>query len=131
MSSFCLKKLINIKYLSINMEKKSVVLNLSCELIDKIDKLNTMGDRSMFVSQLLERQLELPDIKKMDTSTELVAEMSESFFGVSGEIDLINSKGVLIGKFDIDTLEGFEDLAKKIQEISKDPAVQIRAQSFF
>lgn len=113
------------------MEKKSVILNLSCELIDKIDKINTMGDRSLFVSQLLERQLELPNIKKIDTSTELASRMGDSIFGVSGEIDIISSKGLKIGRFDIDTLEGFEDLAKKIQEISKDRAVQIRAQSFF
>jgi hypothetical protein len=113
------------------MEKKSIILNLSCELIDKIDKVNTMGDRSMFISQLLERQLELPDITNRGALTELNTKKDESFFGVSGEIDIINSKGLSIGRFDIDTLEGFEELAKKIQEISKDRAVQIRAQSFF
>ena len=102
------------------MEKKSVILNLSCELIDKIDKINTMGDRSLFISNLLEKQLELPGIKKMNTSTEIATKMNDSFFGVSGEIDIINSKGLKIGRFDIDTLEGFEELAKKIQEISKD-----------
>jgi len=113
------------------MEKKSIILNLSCELIDKLDKLNNIGDRSAFISQLLEKQLETPTINNIGVSTELTTKMSESFFGVSGEINLVNSNGISVGKFDINTLEGFEDLAKKIQEISRDPAVQIRAQSFF
>jgi hypothetical protein len=115
------------------MEKKTIILNLSCELIDKIDKLNTTGDRSSFISDLLEEQLKSFVTNDRDTTTEPITKMSESvsFFGVSGEIDLINSNGISLGKFDINTLEGFEDLAKKIQEISKDPAVQIRARSFF
>ncbi|KYK26653.1 hypothetical protein AYK20_03320 [Thermoplasmatales archaeon SG8-52-1] len=115
------------------MEKKSIILNLSSELIDKIDQLNTMDDRSDFISSLLEKQLDASLNNNIDETNELITKMSENqdFLGLSGEIDLINSQGISIGKFDIDTLEGFENLAKKIQEISKDPAVQIRAQSFF
>ena len=115
------------------MENKTIILNLSSELIDKIDRLNTTGDRSSFISNLLEEQLKTPVDNGMDASTELTTKMSESggLFGVTGEINLINSNGVSLGKFDIDTLEGFEDLTKKIQEISNDPAVQIRARSLF
>ncbi|KYK22853.1 hypothetical protein AYK24_01715 [Thermoplasmatales archaeon SG8-52-4] len=115
------------------MEKKTIILNLSSELIDKIDRLNTMEDRSDFISHLLEKQLDSPLNNTIDESRTLISKMSnkDGFLGISGEIDLINSDGLSIGKFDIDTLEGFENLAKKIQEISKDPAVQIRAQSFF
>lgn len=115
------------------MEKKTVILNLSCELIDKIDRINTIGDRSSFISQLLEEKLKSPLSNGIDASTELTTRMSESenLLGVSGEIKLVNSDGISIGKFDIDTLEGFEELAKKIQEISKDPAVQIRARTMF
>ena len=113
------------------MENRTIILNLSCELIDKIDQLNTIDDRSLFISQLLEEQLKSFSTNGLDASTELTTKMSEDFFGISGEIDLVNSKGVSIGKFDIDTLEGFENLAKKIQELSKDAAVQIRARSFF
>lgn len=115
------------------MEKKTIILDLSCELVDKIDRLNTMGDRSSFISHLLEEQLKLSTASGMNASTELTTKMDESegFFGVSGEINLINSDGVSLGKFDIDTLEGFEDLTKKIQEISRDPAVQIRARTLF
>lgn len=115
------------------MEKKTIILDLSCELIDKIDRLNTAGDRSSFSSHLLEEQLKTATANNMNASTELTTKMSESgeFFGVSGEINLINSSGVSLGKFDIDTLEGFENLTKKIEEISKDPAVQIRARTLF
>ncbi len=115
------------------MEKKSIILNLSSELIDKIDQLNTMDDRSDFISSLLEKQLDASFGNGIDESNDFITKMSKNqdFLGISGEINLINSEGMSIGKFDIDTLEGFEDLAKKIQEISKDPAVQIRAQSFF
>jgi hypothetical protein len=115
------------------MEKRTIILNLSSELIDKIDRLNTMDDRSDFISNLLEKQLDAPLSNTINESSNLISKMSnkEGFLGISGEINLINSEGLSIGKFDIDTLEGFENLAKKIQEISKDPAVQIRAQSFF
>lgn len=115
------------------MEEKTVILNLSCELIDKIDRYNTMGDRSAFISHLLKEQIKSSLGNGIDASTELTTKMSENegLLGVTGEINLINSNGDSLGKFNIDTLEGFEDLAKKIQEISKDPAVQIRARSFF
>lgn len=115
------------------MEEKTIILNLSCELIDKIDRINTMGDRSAFISNLLEDQLKSSFGNGIDATTELTKKMSENedLLGVTGEINLLNSNGVSLGIFDIDTLEGFEDLAKKIQEVSKDPAVQIRARSFF
>jgi hypothetical protein len=115
------------------MEKRTIILNLSSELVDKIDQLNTMKDRSDFISSLLEKQLDVSLSNNRDETNKLITKMSEKqdFLGISGEIDLINSEGISIGKFDIDTLEGFENLAKKIQEISKDPAVQIRAKSFF
>jgi hypothetical protein len=115
------------------METKTIVLDLSCELIDKIDRLNTMNDRSSFISDLLEKQLKQYNSFSTNESIKLIKEMniSEDFFGVSGEISLINSSGISIGKFDIDTLEGFEDLTRKIKEISRDPAVQIRAGILF
>jgi len=115
------------------MEKKSIILELSCELIDRIDRQNTMGDRSAFVSQLLEEQLQQVVKTGTDIPTELTTKMSETegILGVSqGLIDLIDSKGVSLGKFDINTVEGFQDLADKIQEISEDPIVRIRARGW-
>jgi len=112
------------------METKKIILELSCELIDKIDRLNNLGDRSDFISFLIAEQLKTSNI---NSSSEPITKMSENkgFFGVNGEINIINYKGDFLGTFDIDTLEGFENLTKKIQEISKDPAVQIRARTLF
>ncbi len=39
------------------MEKKTILLEISSELIDKIDQLNTMGNRSEFISFLLHEQI--------------------------------------------------------------------------
>ena len=113
------------------MENKSIILKLPSELIDKIDQLNKMDDRSTFIKQLLEEQLQSLHSNSMDETTEIITTMSQDPSSNTGEIDLVNSNGVSLGKFNIDTLEGFEDLAKKIQEASRDPAVQIRARSFF
>jgi len=115
------------------MEKKNIILELPCELIDKIDRLNTTEDRSSFISGLLEKQLEENESKGMKAGMEFPSIMSngESPFGVSGIINLVNNQGVSLGQFDINTLEGFEELTKKIQEISEDPAVQIRASTLF
>jgi hypothetical protein len=115
------------------MERKTIILDLTCELIDIIDRINTMDDRSLFISELLEKQLDQYTSSKMEASTDLSKKLDEreGFFGVSGEISLINSSGISLGKFDINTLEGFENLTKKIQEISNDPAVQIRARTLF
>ena len=45
----------------------------------------------------------------------------------NGEITLITREGATIGKFDINTVDGFQELAKTIQCISSDPVVRIRA----
>jgi len=110
------------------MEKKTIFLELPAEIIDKIDKENIMGDRSAFVSNLLEKQLH-ENITTMDASTELINRMNKTGepLGLSGEISLLNSQGQGLGKFDINTLEGFENLAKKIGEISDDPIVRMKA----
>ena len=112
------------------MEKKSIILELSCELIDKIDRLNSMGNRSAFVTHLLKGQMHQPADSGLAASTELTTKMSETG-GLPGTtqglLGITNNEGASIGKFDINTVEGFEDLAKKIQEISLDPIVRMRA----
>ena len=111
------------------MEKRSIILELPCELIDKIDRQNNMRDRSTFITKLLEEQLIQKSETGMDFSTELTTRMSKKgLLGVSsGELNLLDINGISIGKFDINTIDGFEDLAKKIQEISEDPIVRMRA----
>jgi len=115
------------------MEKKTIILELSSELIDKIDRLNIIGDRSTFISNLLEEQINSQISENTDTKDDIVTMMKKNnkLFKAIKEISLVSSDGILLGKFDIDTLEGFEELTRKIQQISDDPAVQIRASSLF
>ena len=115
------------------MEKKSIVLELPCELIEKIDSINSTGDRSSFVSYLLEKQLQSSNRLDINLSSELTSNISKnnmSFNDSSGKIDILNGKGLSLGKFDINTVDGFEKLAKKIQEVSEDSIVQIRVKSW-
>jgi len=112
------------------MEKKTVFLELSCELIYKIDKMNTLGDRSVFISNLLEKQMQKQEMNRdIKPATELTTRMEElgGNIGLLGEIKLVKSDGANVGTFNIDTVQGFEDLAKKIQEVSEDPVVRIKA----
>ncbi len=113
------------------MEKKTILLELPSELIERIDRLNTLGDRSVFITNLLEKQLQ-----KQETQTSLKPDtqniLSQTFesnqtIGLAGEISLVKSDGVSLGTFNINTIEGFEKLAKKIQEVSEDPIVRIKA----
>jgi len=114
------------------MEKKTIFLELPAEIIDRIDKKNVIGDRSAFVSNLLEKQLQ-DNITTMDASTELLNRMNKTGepLGLSSEISLFNCKGQGLGKFDINTVEGFEELAKKIGELSDDPIVRMKARSLW
>ena len=112
------------------MEKKTIILEIPCEIIDKIDSLNTTGDRSTFISNLLEQQIKESRQNGLDANTEFKTTMSdERPSSLSGIVDIVSSNGDSLGKFDINTLEGFESLTKRIEEISEDPAVQIRARS--
>jgi len=109
------------------MEKKTIFLELPCEIIEKIDEQNRLGDRSTFISELLEKQLH-HEVSKMDFSSEIMTKMgSESIGRPLGELSLVNSRGISLGKFDINTMEGFENLAKKIGELSDDPLVRMKA----
>ena len=110
------------------MEKRTIFLELPSEMIEKIDRNNTLGDRSLFVSGLLEKQLQ-QDFNKMDVSTELTARMDQSggHLGNSGELGLFGHEGDSIRKFNINSVEGFEELATVISELSDDPMVRMRA----
>ena len=114
------------------MEKKTIFLELPAELIEKIDKLNTVGDRSAFVCSLLEKQIQQESTGGVDASMEITTHMkrTEEQLRIPGEIDLLTSNGVSLGRFNINTIEGFEELAEKIQELSNDPVVKIRAKSW-
>ena len=110
------------------MEKKTIFLELPSEMIDRIDRENVVGDRSQFISDLLEKQLQ-QGVSEMDISTELSTKMSEGTSEISthGDLWLINSKGMNLGRFDINSVEGFEQLTLKICELSNDPIVRMKA----
>ena len=109
------------------MEKKIIFLELPTDVIEKIDEQNQMDSRSIFVSELLEKQLQT-QVSEMHVSSETpttmqVGELEEK----PGEVKLVDNKGMSLGTFDVNTEEGFEQLAKKIDELSDDPVVRMKA----
>ena len=110
------------------MEKRTIFLELSTEIIDKIDQRNKLGDRSLFVSSLLEKQLK-QDSTQLDVSTELTTRMEkdDTPIGLNSEFGLLTHNGDPLRKFNINSVEGFEELATVISELSEDPIVRMRA----
>jgi len=104
------------------MEKKTIFLELPCELIEKIDALNNQDDRSIFIKKLLEKQI---NEQKTDLTTKMTE--TDNKIGLTGTVNLVNDNGASLGTFNINTIEGFENLTKKIQEVSEDPMVRIKA----
>ncbi|MDH7516984.1 MAG: hypothetical protein QHH19_01370 [Candidatus Thermoplasmatota archaeon] len=114
------------------MEKRTIFLELPLNIIDEIDLRNTMGDRSLFITELLEKQLQQQEISRMNISQETeTAKDSIKKLVSSGIVTLVDSEGTPLGRFDINTVEGFEDLARKICEISEDPMVRIKARRWY
>ena len=103
------------------MDKKTLFLELPCELIEKIDRFNQMGDRSVYITDLLEKQLHSQTLNEIDTTMRI-----EDPNKLTGEIDLFNNEGESIGRFNINTLEGFQELARTIQKVSEDPLVRFK-----
>lgn len=111
------------------MDKKTIFLELPCELLEKIDRNNMVGDRSAFITNLLEKQLTEQTPKRVEPIADFTEKIDnvQTPFKVAGEVNILDNEGASIGRFDLNTLQGFEDLARKIQEISDDPVVRIRA----
>ncbi len=108
------------------MEKKIIFLELPIDIVEKIDEKNTTGDRSVFISDLIEKQLH-HEFSKMTIAEEMpISKGVESFQGKQGDIRMVDNKGKILGTFNINTMEGFQDLTKKIHEISNDPIVRMR-----
>ena len=110
------------------MDKKTIFLELPAEIIDRIDKQNIIGDRSLFITDLLNKQLQ-QNISTMDISEEITSKIGEEKVEKSlpGEIKLTNNQGTTFGTFNINSMEGFQKLTKKISEISEDPIVRMKA----
>ena len=56
-------------------------------------------------------------------------EIGEKPIGLDSELGLLNQNGVPLRKFNINSVEGFEELVTVISEISEDPTVRMRARS--
>jgi hypothetical protein len=110
------------------MEKKTIFLELPAEIIDNIDRQNHIGDRSLFISDLLQKQLD-QGVSMMNASSEFTKspQQAREFLNVAGEISLLSSNGSPLGKFNINTIEGLEDLSKKICELTDNPTVRMQA----
>ena len=109
------------------MEKKIIFLELPTNIIEKIDDQNKIGTRSVFISDMLEKRLQT-QVSEMDVSTEIPTSMHDGELEqIPGEVNLVNSTGMSLGKFNINTEEGLDRLAEKICEISDDPIVRMKA----
>lgn len=119
-----------------DMHKKTILVELPAEIVDKLDRENTTGDRSSFVSNLLDAQLKehTSMMPQMDASTELTTRLHSPSTGdtseFSGEVKLTNKRGLPMGTFNINTVEGFEQLAEKIATMSDDPLVRMKARKW-
>jgi len=113
------------------MEKKTVFLELKSEMINRLDQQNILGDRSMIMSNLLDKQLQR-NVEDLGVSTDLTNMMDETgeFLGSSGELNLINSKGSSLGNFDVNIPDKFENIVEKIGEISTDHIVRVRSRNW-
>ena len=114
-----------------HMEKKTAFQEILSEMIDRVDQQNNLGDRSTFVSDLLDKHLQR-NVDKLNVSTDLTNIMgdTEEFLGSSGEFNLINSKGFSLSNSDINLPDRFDHIAKKIDEISNDNIVRPRSKNW-
>lgn len=118
-------------FLSSYMHKKTILLELPAEIVDKIDQQNMSGDRSTFISHLLGSQFNtgVSLMDAMDGATELSSKMTDQStdLSFSGELKLTTSHGKPVGNFNINTVEGFTKMAETIARLSDDPIVRMKA----
>ncbi len=114
------------------MEKKAAFLELPSEMMDRFDQQNNLDDRSTFISDLLDKQLQR-NVDNLDVSTDLTNMMGDTgeFLGSYGELNPINSKGSSLGNFDINIPDRFEHIVEKIGEISTDHIVRVKSRNWW
>ncbi len=113
------------------MHKKTILLELPAEIVDKIDQQNITGDRSTFISHLLNDQFKtgISLMDAMDGTTELNSRMKDELSEIpfTGELKLMTANGKPVGKFNINQVDGFNKLAETVAQISDDPIVRMKA----
>jgi len=117
--------------LTTHMHKKTILLELPAEIVDKIDQQNITGDRSTFISSLLNDQFKtgISLMDAMDGTTELNSRMKDELSEIpfTGELKLMTANGKPVGKFNINQVDGFNKLAETVAQISDDPIVRMKA----
>ncbi|MBS3778500.1 MAG: hypothetical protein KGY50_04330 [Candidatus Thermoplasmatota archaeon] len=113
------------------MHKKTILLELPAEIVDRIDQQNMTGDRSTYISNLLGNQFktDVSLMDAMDGATELSSLMKDEMADVpfTGELKLTTAHGKSVGKFNINNAEGFTEMAETIAKMSDDPIVRMKA----
>ena len=117
-----------------HMHKKTILVELPAEMVDRLDRENVSSDRSSFISDLLDDRLKQQTsmMQPMDASTEISSRLQSQPMSTdfTGDVKLTNNRGMPLGTFNINTVEGFEELSKTIGSISEDPIVRMRVRKW-
>ena len=117
-----------------HMHKKTILVELPAEMVDRLDRENINSDRSSFISDLLDDKLKQQTsmMQPMDASTEISSRLQSQprSTDFTGEIKLANNRGAPLGTFNINTVDGFEELSKTIGTLSEDPIVRMRVRKW-
>lgn len=110
------------------MQKKILFIELSPDIIEKIDEENSLGSRSAYLSDLLEKKFNQTTQKTPKPRHDgLRMHAGEIPQPATGEIELRTNQGEPLGLFNINTGRGYDELSEKIAELSENPMVQMKA----
>ncbi len=109
------------------MERKTIFLKLPAEIVEEIDRQNVIGDRSDFITDLLNNQL-IQGKKSVNISDETIMFKEKPNKDFKEEsIKIVDGTGKSLGDFDLNTEEDFERILDTISEISNNPVVVMKA----
>lgn len=109
------------------MAKKIFFIELSTDVVQKIDEHNTMESRSAFISNILEGKFNSTNQQILKNQNDTLQMYAGDLPKVTGEVELRTSQGLSLGQFNINTGRGFDNLSEKIAELSENPMVQMKA----
>jgi hypothetical protein len=93
---------------------------------------NTLGTRSNFVTELLQKQLGT-ELTKEDLKTEIPTTMSkiEEQQQPSWQVSITDNNGIVIGRFNVKTNEDIQRAFEKITILTGPSPEQIKTQKWF
>jgi hypothetical protein len=109
------------------MQKKILFIELSTDVLEKIDEHNNLGSRSTYVSELLEKKFNQKTNATSRPQNDTLRMHAGEILHSTGEIELRTSQGETLGQFNINTGRGYDNLSEKIAELSENPMVQMKA----